>query len=103
MGSGWEELPKNFAALHHAHLCFKIVALHFQGGKCCIREVFRAAKYCRTSTGMVLDRVLESDFQIVKTPFPPVGGFSGRAGGIRTRGLLHPRQALYQAEPQPDF
>src|SRR5436305_1464744 len=26
----------------------------------------------------------------------------GRAGGIRTRGLLHPRQALYQAEPQPE-
>src|SRR5450432_622847 len=25
-----------------------------------------------------------------------------RAGGIRTRGLLHPRQALYQAEPQPE-
>ena len=27
---------------------------------------------------------------------------NGRAGGIRTRGLLHPRQALYQAEPQPE-
>ena len=26
-----------------------------------------------------------------------------RAGGIRTRGLLHPRQALYQAEPQPEL
>ena len=25
-----------------------------------------------------------------------------RAGGIRTRDLLHPRQALYQAEPQPE-
>ncbi|MEY2439348.1 MAG: hypothetical protein QOI34_733 [Verrucomicrobiota bacterium] len=24
-----------------------------------------------------------------------------RAAGIRTRDLLHPRQALYQAEPQP--
>ena len=102
MGSGWEELTKNFAALHHAHLCFKTVALHFQGGKCCIRKVFRAVKHRRTSTGMVLDRGLESDFQIVKTPFPQ-WGFSGRAGGIRTRGLLHPRQALYQAEPQPDF
>ena len=99
MGSGWEEMPKNFAALHHAQLCFKTVALYFQRGKCCIREVFRAAKHRRTSTG----RVLESDFQIVKTPFPPSGEFSGRAGGIRTRGLLHPRQALYQAEPQPDF
>lgn len=28
---------------------------------------------------------------------------SYRAGGIRTRGLLHPRQALYQAEPQPEL
>jgi hypothetical protein len=28
---------------------------------------------------------------------------SHRAGGIRTRGLLHPRQALYQAEPQPEL
>jgi outer membrane protein TolC len=26
-----------------------------------------------------------------------------RAGGIRTRDLLHPRQALYQAEPQPEL
>lgn len=26
-----------------------------------------------------------------------------RAGGIRTRDLLHPRQALYQAEPRPDI
>ena len=73
MGSGWEETPKNLAALHHAQLCFKTVALHFQRGKCCIREVFRAAKHRRTSTGMVLDRVLESDFQIVKTPFPQWG------------------------------
>jgi hypothetical protein len=30
-------------------------------------------------------------------------GESYRAGGIRTRGLLHPRQALYQAEPQPEL
>ena len=28
---------------------------------------------------------------------------SYRAGGIRTRDLLHPRQALYQAEPQPEL
>lgn len=27
---------------------------------------------------------------------------SGRAGGIRTRGLLVPNEALYQAEPRPD-
>ena len=26
----------------------------------------------------------------------------GRAGGIRTRGLLVPNEALYQAEPRPD-
>ena len=26
----------------------------------------------------------------------------GRAGEIRTRGLLHPKQARYQAAPQPD-
>ncbi len=26
---------------------------------------------------------------------------SGRAGGIRTRGLFVPNEALYQAEPQP--
>ena len=25
-----------------------------------------------------------------------------RAGGIRTRGLLVPNEALYQAEPRPD-
>lgn len=31
------------------------------------------------------------------------GRESYRAGGIRTRGLLHPRQALYQAEPQPEL
>lgn len=30
-------------------------------------------------------------------------GLNHRAGGIRTRGLLHPRQALYQAEPQPEL
>ena len=27
---------------------------------------------------------------------------NGRAGGIRTRGLFVPNEALYQAEPQPD-
>jgi hypothetical protein len=27
----------------------------------------------------------------------------GRAGGIRTRGLFVPNEALYQAEPQPVF
>jgi hypothetical protein len=27
---------------------------------------------------------------------------NGRAGGIRTRGLLVPNEALYQAEPRPD-
>jgi hypothetical protein len=27
---------------------------------------------------------------------------SGRAGGIRTRGLFVPNEALYQAEPQPE-
>ena len=26
---------------------------------------------------------------------------NGRAGGIRTRGLFVPNEALYQAEPQP--
>ena len=26
----------------------------------------------------------------------------GRAGGIRTRGLFVPNEALYQAEPQPE-
>ena len=31
------------------------------------------------------------------------GRESYRAGGIRTRDLLHPRQALYQAEPQPEL
>ena len=68
---------------------------------CCASAPF--SKSTSFQLRLVLDRVLESDFQIVKTPFPPSGGFSGRAGGIRTRGLLHPRQALYQAEPQPDF
>lgn len=28
---------------------------------------------------------------------------NGRAGGIRTRGLLVPNEALYQAEPRPDL
>jgi hypothetical protein len=37
-------------------------------------------------------------------PLPCVARRRGnRAGGIRTRDLLHPRQALYQAEPQPDL
>ena len=27
---------------------------------------------------------------------------NGRAGEIRTRDLLHPKQARYQAAPQPD-
>ena len=37
---------------------------------------------------------------VEKYAFPAAGN---RAGGIRTRGLLHPRQALYQAEPQPEL
>jgi hypothetical protein len=31
-----------------------------------------------------------------------VGERNGRAGEIRTRGLLVPNEALYQAEPRPD-
>jgi hypothetical protein len=27
----------------------------------------------------------------------------GRTGGIRTHDLLHPKQALYRAEPRSDF
>ncbi len=36
--------------------------------------------------------------------FPPGKDIlkTGRAGGIRTRGLLVPNEALYQAEPRPD-
>jgi hypothetical protein len=35
----------------------------------------------------------------LKLPVP--GSRCGRAGGIRTRGLFVPNEALYQAEPQP--
>ena len=31
------------------------------------------------------------------------GCAGGRAGGIRTHGLFDPNEALYQAEPQPDY
>ncbi len=34
---------------------------------------------------------------------PEHGLMDYRAAGIRTRDLLHPRQALYQAEPQPEL
>ncbi len=30
------------------------------------------------------------------------GGFSGRSGEVRTRGLLNPIQARYQAAPHPE-
>ena len=39
-----------------------------------------------------------SDYFLLKTQSMD---FQNRAGGIRTRGLLNPIQALYQAEPRP--
>jgi hypothetical protein len=43
------------------------------------------------------------DFSEGKSCSPSSLERKNRAGGIRTRGLLHPRQALYQAEPQPEL
>ena len=46
--------------------------------------------------------------RIGKMPMGDIGAPSwlspiGRAGGIRTHGLFDPNEALYQAEPQPDY
>lgn len=35
--------------------------------------------------------------------FPLTSKLHGRAGGIRTRDLLDPNEALYQAEPRPEM
>ena len=43
----------------------------------------------------------ELDIRYKKTAYH-IDGFFGRSGEVRTRGLLNPIQARYQAAPHPD-